>query len=324
MPTVWGLTDHRAGNNAQVRGVVERLGYEHSFKPINYNPLAKVPNFMVGAGLHGVNTRKSAALEPPWPDIVVSAGRRLAAVALHIKHKNPQTFVVQMMLPGFGWKQFDLLALPSHDPAWNLPSIVRTLGAPHHVTAQKLHEAAERFAPQFAQCPGFRIGVMIGGNSSYGKMRREDIGQLLFHLGRIAGVASLLVTTSRRTPAFVAPLLETALERRPHVLHAYGKSEGENPYLGILALSDMLIVTGESISMCSEACGTGKPVYILEPARALSHKHRRFLRALYDRGYARPLDGYDPSWSPHRRLDEAGRLAEIIKQRYPHRTGLSE
>ena len=38
---------------------------------------------------------------------------------------------------------------------------------------------------------------------------------------------------------------------------------GDNPYFGILALADRLIVTAESISMISEALATGRPVHVL-------------------------------------------------------------
>lgn len=316
MPSVWGLMDGRAGNDAQVRGVVERLGFAHQFQPIYYNALVRLPNRLLGTGLHAVDKQRSAPLAPPWPDIVVSAGRRLAPVALHIKKHHPRTLLVHMMSPGLDWQSFDVLAIPSHDRVRNQPNIVRTLGAPHHVTPQKLATAAARLAPSLELPEGMRIGVLIGGHSSYGKMRKEDIGQLLFHLGRIAGTASLLVTTSRRTPEFVVPLLVSALERRPHQLYVYGKTAGANPYLGILGVSDIVIVTGESISMCSEACGTGKPVYVLQPARSLSEKHRRFLRVLFDRQFARPIDAYDPDWRPVARLDEAGRLAALVHRRF--------
>ena len=49
----------------------------------------------------------------------------------------------------------------------------------------------------------------------------------------------------------------------PHFLHRYGASP-DNPYAGILALADAFIVTGDSIAMLSEACGTGRPVALFD------------------------------------------------------------
>lgn len=323
MTTVWGLMDDRAGNVAQVRGVVERLGLPHEFKHMQYSPLVRLPNVLRGASLRGIK-HGSAPLCAPWPDVVVSAGRRLAPTALYIKRHHPQTLVVHLMSPGMRLDHFDVVALPSHDRVVNHPSVVRTIGAPHHVTPEKLAAAAAAFEPAFAHCPGFRVGVLIGGDTAHGRMREHDVKELQRQLSRMVGLASLLVSTSRRTPVFVLPLLEAALKDRSHYVYVYGKTPGENPYLGILGAADMLVVTGESISMCSEACGTGKPVYIHISARTLSPKHKRFLQTLFERGFARPLEEYDPAWRPANRLDEAGRLAGIINQKFTDSPSLSK
>lgn len=308
MPTVWGLLDDRAGNRAQVCGVVERLGYSRQFKQIRYTPLVRLPNLLRGRSLCGVDQAASDPLRPPWPEMVVTAGRRLAPVALFIKRRNPSVFLVQMMSPETPSQDYDLLVLPDHDTARNRPNVLRTLGALHGITPETLRHAAAEHAPLFVPCPGFRIGLLLGGGLHKGDMRR-----LLSHLARVAGMASLLVTTSRRTPAFAYPMLGAALQGRPHYLYRYGQTEGANPYMGILAASDMLVVTGDSVSMCSEACATGKPVYVFVPENGLSPKHMRFLSALCGRGFARPIEDYDAEWKPSGRLDETGTVAAHIQ-----------
>ena len=45
---------------------------------------------------------------------------------------------------------------------------------------------------------------------------------------------------------------------------------GENPYFGILALADMLVVTQDSVSMISEAAATAVPVTVVRCV-AVSH-----------------------------------------------------
>ena len=40
------------------------------------------------------------------------------------------------------------------------------------------------------------------------------------------------------------------------------KSELGNPYYAMLRISDFFVVTGDSISILSEVCSTGKPVYV--------------------------------------------------------------
>jgi mitochondrial fission protein ELM1 len=88
---------------------------------------------------------------------------------------------------------------------------------------------------------------------------------------------------------------------------------GQNPYLAYLGLADQIIVTHDSISMASEACFTGKPVYIWE-ANHTSAKFREFHKDLYDQGYAKPFQWPLPQWKP-KKLDEMGRVVKLIKEK---------
>jgi mitochondrial fission protein ELM1 len=71
---------------------------------------------------------------------------------------------------------------------------------------------------------------------------------------------------------------------------------GENPYLGILALSDRLIVTAESISMISEALATGRPVHVL-PLNGQGKRHDAFLTRIIAERLVSPIQGDDLDWS---------------------------
>ena len=56
--TIWLLIDNRAGSAGQLRGVAQALDskrYEIIEKKIEYTCLAKLPNFLKGASLLGVN-----------------------------------------------------------------------------------------------------------------------------------------------------------------------------------------------------------------------------------------------------------------------------
>ena len=52
------------------------------------------------------------------------------------------------------------------------------------------------------------------------------------------------------------------------LFHRWRSGDAENPYLGLLGLADILVATGESISMATEACATGKPVYFFDMGRS--------------------------------------------------------
>jgi mitochondrial fission protein ELM1 len=99
---------------------------------------------------------------------------------------------------------------------------------------------------------------------------------------------------------------------------------GENPYPSFLAHADVLIVTADSINMTSEACATGRPVYVFEAK--LSDKHARFQLALRRYGATRRLPGSLPrleQWT-YTPLDAAPQIAAEIARRWmPPGSGLS-
>jgi mitochondrial fission protein ELM1 len=87
---------------------------------------------------------------------------------------------------------------------------------------------------------------------------------------------------------------------------------GDNPYLGILALAQRLIVTGDSISMISEALSTGRPVHVL-PLEGQGKRHDAFLARIVEEGLVSPIDGDELDWSfqsqgPISSADEPARL----------------
>jgi mitochondrial fission protein ELM1 len=70
---------------------------------------------------------------------------------------------------------------------------------------------------------------------------------------------SLAITPSRRTD----PLAIGALKANLFPLGAWiWNGAGDNPYLGLLACADLIIATGDSVSMISEAAATTAPVMV--------------------------------------------------------------
>jgi hypothetical protein len=89
-----------------------------------------------------------------------------------------------------------------------------------------------------------------------------------------------------------------------------------NPYLAILGYADFFIITGDSVSMISECCSTGKPVYIFDEKEISSPKHRRFHNTLFEKNYAKDLAKTSKkleNFSPEK-LQETKRVASLIKK----------
>ena len=68
------LVDPRAGTANQALGIAARLGLPVIEKKLSYGMLAKLPNF--GASLRSLTSEARAGIAPPWPDLVIAAGRR--------------------------------------------------------------------------------------------------------------------------------------------------------------------------------------------------------------------------------------------------------
>ena len=69
----------------------------------------------------------------------------------------------------------------------------------------------------------------------------------------------------------------------------------KNPYFGILAHADSLIVTGDSVNMVSEAIATGKPVYIFQLSGGNS-KFDLFHKRLQELDKTRIFEGQIEHW----------------------------
>jgi mitochondrial fission protein ELM1 len=318
VPVIWVLRDDRPGTAAQALGVAEALGLPFIEQPLVYDGLAKLPNLLRGASLIGVDAATRARLVPPWPDVVIAAGRRAAPVARWIKAQAGKRVVLaHIMNPGRrGAADFDLIALPHHDctvPGGDAPNVLRITGAPHRITPAVLQQAATAWRARIAHLPRPAIALLVGGATRQRPFPAETARDLAVRVGAMArGVGgSVLALTSRRTGAEAEAILEGALPE-PRYLFSWSKG-GDNPYRGFLALADAIVVTGDSVSMCSEACATPAPVFIYAPPGLAVPKHERLHRALIAAGYARAFDGAYAQWS-HPPLNAATDVAAALQK----------
>ena len=313
--SIWVLLDDRAGNRGQCLGVAEALGLPFQNQDLGYTAAAALPNYIIGSTLGGLTASSRINLVPPWPDLVIAAGRRTAPVARYIKEKNAgRTFLAQLMFPGkTGTDDFDLIAAQRHDSLPEGPNLINVTGAPHRVTPRILAKAAEEWRQRFEHLPRPLIALIVGGSTkrrTFTDAMAVELGDMASSMAAGAG-GSLLISTSRRT----GEAAETLLSRItvPNFTFKWG-DEGENPYFGYMALADAVIVTGDSVSMCSEACATPGPVYIHAPKALTVFKHGRLHEDLYARGYARPLAGVLEEWT-HPPLNAADDIAAEIRKR---------
>ena len=88
---------------------------------------------------------------------------------------------------------------------------------------------------------------------------------------------------------------------------------GENPYFGMLALADAIVVTIDSVSMISEAAATSAPVLLAQlPGR--SRRNSLFIDCMLAEGRVREFAGRLEQW-PVTPLDDTPEAAAEMCRR---------
>jgi mitochondrial fission protein ELM1 len=250
------------------------------------------------------------------PDLVISCGKRgaMAALGLRAHYPDAKTRFIHIQDPRIDPRYFDLVVAMAHDKV-NAPNVLKTRFALHTVTPQALQGAALHFAPRFAGYGRPLAAVLLGGSTHKYRMTEAAMRAIIASLQRLLdhSPCSLLITPSRRTGGGYIEMLNQAFAGNPRV-YVYDFC-GENPYMGMLALADAIIVTDDSVNMMSEACATGKPLYILPLAGHVDTKPERFAAQLLHDRIARRLDGALETW-PYEVIDEMSGLAQEIKERF--------
>lgn len=315
------LLDDRKGSVSQARGVAKALGDKITIieKNITYNKLACLPNWFKGRGLLGVNTKKSDDLSVPYPDIVLSTSRRTVAPARYIrKLSGNRSKIVQLMYPsgGVGICDMEKIIIPSHDALkkrQNKKAFVVT-GAPTTITEEVLNEAKEKWEPVFSQYPRPWISVIVGGaikGKPWPLINAERLADGICQINNKLG-GSIFITSSRRTGKDAEEIIMNKIKDLPLYTYMWGEKK-ENPLMGFYACSDKIIVTADSVSMASEACGTGAPVLLFRDENWLPKKHQNFAQSLIDNQYA--VDMFNNNaleFVPQKTLNVAVEIAEEI------------
>ncbi|MBZ0167392.1 MAG: mitochondrial fission ELM1 family protein, partial [Candidatus Omnitrophica bacterium] len=233
-------------------------------------------------------------------DYIISCGSGMAPLN-HLLSRNLQAKSIAILKPGMmHTNKFDAVFLPQHDIVSDeyISEKVKIIrGAPNLISPEYLEEQKEALLNRFSHLKTkfrFKIGLLIGGDAK-GMYVSEDQVRLILRQIKEAAVAidaDLLVTTSRRTPPHIDQLLVRKLRKDPRcpLLVLPNREEVPEAMGGILALCDLLIVSGDSISMVSEAASSGKKTIVFFPRTKevilhADNKHWKFVNKLNDQGY---------------------------------------
>lgn len=263
-PNIWVLQTGRTGDNAQARSLANELGWPAEHRNVRFNVLFTVPNILLGRSLISVNQSKSDSLDGPWPDLVISVGRRTVPIARWIKAQSGgKTKLVQLGRPRADNNYFDLVVSSPQYRVADGPNVLQTSLPIPDVTADLPKDDGAYWLEEFNKFPRPWTGVLMGGEKWPFTITPEVANSLIGQTSNIDG--SLLLTTSPRTPAAATTALQKRLGKNA-LVHNW-RPNTRNPYQAILAHADRFIVTGDSASMLSEACATGRSVQIFELPR---------------------------------------------------------
>ena len=287
---------------SQVEGLAEALGWPFESiavrlrRPWSWLPAHRQPPGLLHYGLE-------ERLPLPWPDVVISCGRRSASISAAARRAaGGRTFAVHIQNPRTPLSCFDLIVPLAHDGLAG-PNVVASRAALHRITPEKLAAAGAEWRGRFGD---LTVAVLLGGRTRSYRFSRQTIDRLASGLAGLDG--EIAVTASRRTE----PGVIDALKARLPGAWVWDGS-GPNPYLGMLALARHVVVTEDSVSMISEAISTGKPVYVAEMAGG-SRRLARFHASLREDGIVRPFDGRLAEWR-YEPVNDTPRIAAEVRRR---------
>ena len=301
----WLVTDGKPGMENQCLGLAEAMGLVPTIKRIRLRfPWEQLSPSLLRIGNAWSLTADSDPIAPPWPDVLIGTGRRSVSSSLAVRAAAPSCFRIQIQDAGIRPSLFDMVVVPRHDSLRG-DNVMVTTGALHRVTPAVIAAAAARLGPSFAALSRPLVAVLVGGDNGAYRMDAAAATLLGRQLAALAERgAGLLVTPSRRTGAANEAILREALAGQSAFVW---DGSGENPYFALLGLADSIVATPDSVSMVSEACSTGKPVYIAELAGG-SRKFDAFHQGLRDDGITRRFEGRLEPWT-YQPLDDTAQVA---------------
>jgi uncharacterized protein len=262
-PLIWLVIGDKLGDNAQAKIIADSLALPYEVKHLRPLPAFETgkPHFRVS--LEHLDLQRSDSLSPPWPDLVITIGRRHSMAALWIKRQSPATRLVLIGRPRRWIDRFDLvITLPQYSLP-DLPNVMRLSLPLMRTDTEAVKTAARSWEARLQALPRPLIAVLIGGATRPFRFNARTTAKLLRQCGalqsRLGG--TLYFSTSRRTSAEIVNALKKQLPAGAQ-LFEWQAGSSDNPYLALLGLADCFVVTGDSVSMMIEVADCGKPLAI--------------------------------------------------------------
>ncbi len=267
------MSDKR-GDNGQVETIAEALPWPCERKYVHMKPeyIQGKPRFR--ASLHHIDIEKSDALEGPWPDLILTVGRRPSMVSLWVKQQSGgHSKVLLVGKPTGRMPDFDLIVCSAEKHMPPMPNCLPISLPLMRVDESAVQADTDLWQQRWQEMPRPLVAFLIGGATSPYIMNRqvaEDLVQAANRVVQELGGTPYL-TTSRRTSPVVIETLRQQLPEQA-VLYEWSAEAKENPYRALLGSADGFVVTSDSISMMVEVVYLRRPLAIFSlPYSFLGH-----------------------------------------------------
>ena len=251
---MWVLLGPHIGDNNQVIALAEALGLPFRTIQLRYKWFAYLPAVFRSITVHQLEDECRREIVPPWPSLVLGIGQRSAPVARYIQRASGgMAKTVRLGDPMVSHRLFDLVITTTQYAVRDGENVVRLPITITNQSAVRPTDAEEKWLSSFAHP---RRLLVIGGKTSLWQFDEAVITESLRTLHQKAAVegGSVLAVTSPRTGPKLVRAAQLALGEHGVVTDDFPR------YGALLNAADEIHVTGDSVSMLSDAVASGKPV----------------------------------------------------------------
>lgn len=263
-PRTWVMLSDKRGDNGQVETIVSALSW-----PVEYRNLYMLPEWVLGKpryrpSLDHLDMQRSDPLHAPWPDLIITVGRRPSMAALWVrKQSGNHTRIVLVGKPSGHMLDFSLVVASAENQMPPLHNFLPTTLPLMRLDPDAVSCAAQQWRERFDQLPRPLIAMLVGGPTNPFVMNRAVANDLVamahWVVNELGGTP--YVTTSRRTTPELVEVLRRDLPAQA-VFYEWSTENEENPYRALLGSADGFIVTADSVSMMVEVIYLHKPLAI--------------------------------------------------------------
>ena len=154
-PRTWVMMGHKAGDNSQILALAEALGWPFEIKHLVYRPTELLTNLRRRSPCSASCRRRSSPLAPPWPDLIISAGRRNEPPCRWIQAQADKPGPPRPLRAAVGaLENFDLVVTTPQYRLPQRPNVLHNTAPLQRVSASAPRRGASIWQPGSPTCRG--------------------------------------------------------------------------------------------------------------------------------------------------------------------------